>query len=103
MTAQMATMLSSGWRIMAISPSKGFMGTYWEQETHWQSAMLLKGSGFVCSIVNLDKMNNTHDIFLIITPHLRHSSLLVIKMISKVFLRFVVSIQNKSLPLQTLS
>ena len=45
MTAQMATMLSSGWRIMAISPSKGFMGTYWEQETHWQLAMLLKSSG----------------------------------------------------------
>jgi len=57
MTAQMATMLSSGWRIMAISPSKGFMGTFWEQETHWQLAMLLKGSGFVCSIVNLDKMD----------------------------------------------
>ena len=33
-----------------------YHGTIWEQQTHWESAFLLKISGSAYSVVNLDKM-----------------------------------------------
>ena len=35
-----------------------FGGTIWEQLAHWQSVLLLKISGFIRFVVNLEKMNN---------------------------------------------
>ena len=33
-----------------------YHGTIWEQQTHWESAFLLKISGSAYSVVNLNKM-----------------------------------------------
>ena len=39
---------------------QGLWDSFWEQQTHWQSAFLLKISGSSYLVVNLDKMNNCY-------------------------------------------
>ena len=39
---------------------QGLWDSFWEQQTHWQSAFLLKISGSSYLVVNLDKMNTIY-------------------------------------------
>ena len=52
---------------------QGLWDSFWEQQTHWQSAFLLKISGSAYLVVNLDKINVIDGqlfIFIHCTPYL---------------------------------